>query len=104
MIRKVMCVKQGDLSDEENRAGVRADIVVKKRGNARGAKGGRKVDTERKANGNKPSSVTERTKQGGETYVSAQRAMRRGESEPKGRNEPDVWTDRMLTALSFTTI
>jgi len=49
-------VKQGDLSGTRlvfiafewvrraSRAGVRAPIVVKKRGNARGAKGCRKVD------------------------------------------------------------
>ena len=39
-----MCVKQGDLSGGESRAGVRASIVVVKRRNGRGAKGGRKED------------------------------------------------------------
>ncbi len=54
MVRKVMCVKRGDLYrirsvfmfEESRRAddtGVRAPIVVRKRGNARGAKGCRKV-------------------------------------------------------------
>ena len=54
MVRKVECVKQGDLSGVRSefkpecrraaRAGVRASIVAKKRGNARGAKGRREED------------------------------------------------------------
>ena len=88
MIRKVMCVKQGDLYEEENRAGVRADIVAMKRGNSRGAKGGRKVDMEGKTNGNKPSLVSERTKQEGDTQAKGLRV------------EPFAWTDHMLTALN----
>jgi hypothetical protein len=54
-VRKVVCVKRGDLSGrrtefmnrkvpKSRRAGVRAPIVVWKRRNGRGAKGGRKVD------------------------------------------------------------
>jgi hypothetical protein len=53
MVRKGVCVKQGDLpeprteskamSRRAERAGVRASIVAQKRGNARGAKGRRKV-------------------------------------------------------------
>lgn len=42
--RKVEHVKQGDLCGEESRTGVRALVVVMKRRNGRGAKGGRKVD------------------------------------------------------------
>ena len=44
MVRTVEYVKQGDLYAGERRAGVRASIVVTKRRNGRGAKGGRKVD------------------------------------------------------------
>jgi hypothetical protein len=44
MVGKAMCVKQGDLYEWETRAGVRAFIVVLKRRNGRGAKGGREVD------------------------------------------------------------
>lgn len=54
MVRKVVYVKQGDLSGERTvfmrnrrraaRTEVRAFIVAMKRGNARGAKGRRKVD------------------------------------------------------------
>ena len=53
MAAKDVCVKQGDLSGARTvfmqsrraaRAGVRAFIVARKRGNARGAKGRRKVD------------------------------------------------------------
>jgi hypothetical protein len=43
MVRKVECVKQGDLYAGERRAGVRASIVAMKRRNGCGAKGGRKV-------------------------------------------------------------
>ncbi len=44
MVWKAVHVKQGDLCGEECRTGVRAPIVALKRGNARGAKGCRKVD------------------------------------------------------------
>ena len=44
MVWKAMCVKQGDLYERETRTGVRAFIVVLKRRNGRGAKGGREVD------------------------------------------------------------
>jgi len=55
MVRKVVYVKQGDLSGrrtefmsqkapKSRRAGVRALIVARKRRNGRGAKGGREVD------------------------------------------------------------
>ena len=44
MVRKVVCVKQGDLCGGESRAEVRASTVAWKRGNARGAKGRRKVE------------------------------------------------------------
>jgi hypothetical protein len=55
MVRKVVCVKQGDLSGrrtvfmnwkvpKSRRAGVRALIVAMRRRNGRGAKGGRKVE------------------------------------------------------------
>ena len=37
-------MKMGDLSGRESLSGVRAAIVAMKGGNARGAKGGRKVD------------------------------------------------------------
>ena len=43
MVRKVDYVKQGDLCVGERRTGVRASIVVMKRRNGRGAKGGREV-------------------------------------------------------------
>ena len=39
-----MWVNQGDLCRKENGAGVRAPIVMKKPGNAGGAKGRRKVE------------------------------------------------------------
>lgn len=56
MVREALHVKQGDLSGkgavssverqrDDHRAGVRAPIVALKRGNARGAKGRRKVET-----------------------------------------------------------
>ena len=41
---KMVCVKQGDLRRGETGAGVRALIVVTKRSNVRGAKGGRKAE------------------------------------------------------------
>jgi len=41
---KVCSVKRGDLSGGESLTGVRAVIVAMRRGNARGAKGGRKAD------------------------------------------------------------
>lgn len=44
MVWKVEYVKQGDLYEEETRAGVRASIVALRRRNGRGAKGGREVD------------------------------------------------------------
>jgi hypothetical protein len=44
MVRKAVHVKQGDLCGEECRAGVRAPVVALTRGNARRAKGCRKVD------------------------------------------------------------
>jgi hypothetical protein len=44
MVWKAICVKQGDLCGRETRTGVRAFIVVMKRRNGRGAKGGREVD------------------------------------------------------------
>ncbi|MGO9117655.1 MAG: hypothetical protein ACLQPD_08595, partial [Desulfomonilaceae bacterium] len=43
MVRKGEYVKQGDLYVGEKRTGVRASIVVMKRRNRCGAKGGRKV-------------------------------------------------------------
>jgi len=44
-VTKAMYVKQGELAgSRECRSEVRASIVVKKRRNGRGAKGGRKVD------------------------------------------------------------
>ena len=45
MVRKVVYVKQGDLSVGERLSGVRATIVVMKQSNVCGAKGGRKEDT-----------------------------------------------------------
>jgi hypothetical protein len=45
MVWKAERVKQGDLSEEETRIGVRAFIVAMKHLNGCGAKGGRKVDT-----------------------------------------------------------
>ena len=44
MVWKAMCIKQGDLCEGETRTEVRASIVVMKRRNGRGAKGGREVD------------------------------------------------------------
>ena len=44
MVRKAICVKQGDLCEGETRTEVRAFIVALKRRNGRGAKGGREVD------------------------------------------------------------
>ncbi len=44
MVPKAVHVKQGDLCDGESRTGVRAPIVALTRGNARRAKGCRKVD------------------------------------------------------------
>ncbi len=44
MVWTAICVKQGDLCEVETRTGVRAFIVVMKRRNGRGAKGGREVD------------------------------------------------------------
>jgi hypothetical protein len=45
MVVTAGCVKQGDLSGGESRAGVRALIVAMKPGNSGGAKGGREVDS-----------------------------------------------------------
>jgi len=45
MVRKVECVKQGDLCAGKRRTGVRASIVAMRRRNGRGAKGGREVNT-----------------------------------------------------------
>jgi hypothetical protein len=44
MVRKAKHATQGDLGGEESRPGVRTPIVAMKRGNARRAKGCRKVD------------------------------------------------------------
>ncbi len=44
MVAKAVYINRGDLSGGESRAGVRAPIVAPKRGNARGAKGRRKVE------------------------------------------------------------
>lgn len=44
MEQKAVQLNWGDLSREESGSGVRASIVVMKRRNGRGAKGGRKVD------------------------------------------------------------
>ncbi len=44
MVEKALYVKRGDLVVMETRRGVRALIVVLKRRNGRGVKGGRKVD------------------------------------------------------------
>ena len=51
--KKARHMKQRDLREtvtvrEDRQAGVRASIVARKRGNARGAKGGREVEVERK--------------------------------------------------------
>ena len=64
MDRTALYVKKGDLSGpggcswpqarRARRTGVRAPIVVMKRGNARGAKGRRKVDAERTDRWNTP--------------------------------------------------
>jgi len=43
-VRKVNCVKQGDLTGYGSRSGVRVPIVVMKICNGCGAKGHRKVD------------------------------------------------------------
>jgi hypothetical protein len=44
-VRKVGCVKQGDLRAGKQAAGVRAPVVARKPGNAGGAKGCRKMET-----------------------------------------------------------
>ena len=44
MVRKAVCVKQGDLCEAETRTEVRVFIVAMKRRNGCGAKGDRKVD------------------------------------------------------------
>ncbi len=74
----------------ESRAGVRAPIVARKRGNARGAKGGRKVD-----------GVESRRKEETPQAVAASKRPTRG-GDVRARwawTEPSVWTKRMLTAL-----
>lgn len=81
-------MKQGDLSSQETAAGVRASIVVRKRRNGRGAKGGRKVDdvTDR-SKSTRPARVPERAKQAGD--IRARWAW----------VESSAWTERMLRAL-----
>ncbi len=98
---KPHCVNQGDLSGKEvdrkaaigmrvSRAEVRASIRAKKRGNARGAKGRRKVDALKdKSCEHNPASVPKSAKQAGcarntKDWNWVQRA---------------IWTERMLETL-----
>ena len=77
-------------SRRAGRAGVRAAIVATKRGNARRAKGRRKVD-----------GVTDTTPQGQPVAVLA-RAKQAGEVRVRWAwVEAAVWTDRVLRALLF---
>jgi len=89
MVRKAVHVKQGDLCGEECRTGVRAPIVASKRGNARRAKGCRKVDACQPGRRNGDTPVT-----------SALVAKPTGVARTFGvRADATVWTERMLTAL-----
>ena len=89
MVTKDGHVKQGDLYGQECRAGVRAPVVALKRGNARRAKGCRKVDAPPpdRRNGDKP-------------VTSALVAKPTGVARSSGvRADTTVWTERMLAAL-----
>ena len=87
MVRKAVHVKQGDLCGEECRTGVRAPIVALKRGNARRARGCRKVDA--------PPPDRRNAQQPG---TSALVAKPPGVAHPSGvRADTKVWTERMLT-------
>src|SRR5271165_6334017 len=103
--RKAKCVNQGDLPEKETvfmpeegrraeRAGVRAPIVAKKGRNGPGAKGAQEGgDVTDQAKEDAPATVSERTQQAGEAQNPwAIRAR-------WGWVEPEVWTERMLTAL-----
>ncbi len=107
--RKAEGVNQGDLSAQEpdgwspgrhpsttatERAGVRAPIVAKKGRNGPGAKGAQEGgDVTDQAKEKTPATVSERTQQAGEAQNPwAIRAR-------WDWVEPDVWTERMLTAL-----
>ncbi len=71
------------------RAGVRAPVVVRKRGNARGAKGAQEGGC-----------VKDRTAEDPPAGVSRKRETKQaGEGLNTGCAEPVVWTERMLTAL-----
>ena len=102
-------VNQGDLPVEEpngwspgrhpsttatERAGVRAPIVAKKGRNGPGAKGAQEGgDVTDQAKEETPATVSERTQQAGE-------AQNPWETRARwGWVEPEVWTERMLTAL-----
>lgn len=107
--RKAEGVNQGDLSAQEpdgwspgrhpsttatERAGVRAPIVAKKGRNGPGAKGAQEGgDVTDQAKEETPATVSEATQQAGEAQNPwAIRAR-------WGWVEPEVWTERMLTAL-----
>jgi len=88
MVRKAVHVKQGDLCGEESRTGVRAPIAALTRGNARRAKGCRKVDAPPPGRRNRH-----------EPVASALVAKPTGVARPSGaRADTTVWTERMLTA------
>jgi len=70
------------------RAGVRAPVVVRKRGNARGAKGAQEGGC-----------VKDRTLEDPPAEVSRKETKQAGEGFNTGCAEPVVWTERMLTAL-----
>jgi RNA-directed DNA polymerase len=103
--RKAECVNQGDLLVKEpvfmpeegrraERAGVRAPIVATKGRNGPGAKGAQEGgDVTDEPTEKQPAGVSERTKQAGEAQnLWALRAR-------WNWVEPEVWTERMLTAL-----
>lgn len=83
-----------DAVPKSRRAGVRASIVAQKRGNARGAKGRRKVDDEM----SNQMEINSRQFSGKE-MDEREKATSAGVRSRWSWTEPMVWTDRMLTAL-----
>ena len=81
-------MNQGDLSREETWQGVTASVVARKRRNGRGAKGRREVED---GNGQKKE----------EELAAVSTATKQARDIRARWNwvEPEVWTDRMLTAL-----
>lgn len=85
-------------------AGVRASIVAVKRGNARGAKGCRKVervkDTHKEENQRKCLSGAKQAGEETQARPGAGTDLTKTPQRPLGLPEPRVWTDRMLNALN----